>query len=75
MSLTRAVIATQPFLRQAGRVKPCFITVIVTLTLCGSIQAAGPDDTRSSSRPNIVFILADDLGFSDLNAYGSEIQT
>ena len=25
-------------------------------------------------RPNIVFILADDMGFSDLGCYGGEIQ-
>ena len=30
---------------------------------------------QNSQRPNIVLILADDLGFSDLGCYGSEIQT
>jgi arylsulfatase len=29
----------------------------------------------ASSRPNIVLILADDMGFSDLGCYGGEIQT
>ena len=31
--------------------------------------------TNSSNRPNIIVILADDLGFSDLGCYGGEIQT
>ncbi|HUR58806.1 MAG TPA: sulfatase-like hydrolase/transferase, partial [Opitutaceae bacterium] len=26
-------------------------------------------------RPNIVLIMADDMGFSDIGCYGSEIQT
>lgn len=31
--------------------------------------------TPSTQRPNIILIMADDMGFSDIGAYGSEIQT
>lgn len=31
--------------------------------------------STSDSRPNIILILADDMGFSDIGSYGSEIQT
>ena len=30
---------------------------------------------RSDSRPNFLIILADDMGYSDIGAYGSEIRT
>ena len=33
-------------------------------------HAAGPD-----LRPNLVLIMADDLGFSDFGCYGGEVQT
>ena len=39
-------------------------------TVSADVPAAGP-----SSRPNIVFVLLDDAGFSDFGAYGSEIRT
>lgn len=39
-------------------------------------MALGESEANSThDRPNIVFILADDMGFSDLGCYGSEIET
>jgi len=32
-------------------------------------------DAAESTRPNIVLMMADDMGFSDIGCYGSEIQT
>lgn len=57
----------------------------VSLILTGYLVAAPPDTTAAQGwheaasgphgRPNIVVILVDDMGFSDIGCYGSEIPT
>ena len=46
-----------------------FISSAVSATAASSI-AAQPRSKGSSTRPNIVFILADDMGWADLSCYG-----
>lgn len=41
---------------------------------CMILFTAGIPD-HSAKRPNIIFILADDMGYSDIGCYGGEIQT
>lgn len=55
-------------LRAFGRLAAAMLGVIATFDAAVAAPAA-------DQRPNIVFILIDDAGFSDLGAYGGEIAT
>ncbi|HUN03037.1 MAG TPA: sulfatase-like hydrolase/transferase [Niabella sp.] len=45
---------------------------LLGLLLIFSLSSYG---LKAQTKPNIVLILADDMGFSDLGCYGGEIQT
>jgi arylsulfatase A-like enzyme len=45
------------------------------ITLLGSGLFTGPAADAAPPRPNIVVILSDDMGFSDIGCYGGEIET
>ena len=46
-------------------------------TLLGSFACttAPPGPLSAEARPNVLFIIADDLGFGDLGVYGAEVET
>jgi arylsulfatase A-like enzyme len=54
--------------------------IVVTLTFVMALIVSGLQtrlnaDDAAQSRPNVLVILADDLGYSDLGCYGGEIET
>src|SRR4029453_10253445 len=52
---------------------PCsFFLASIAVVACGSARA---DEPKTAKPPNIIVIMADDLGFSDIGCYGSEIAT
>jgi arylsulfatase A-like enzyme len=47
----------------------------VTASLASRMTGAAPPHAAAGSKPNIILILADDMGFSDIGCFGSEVST
>jgi arylsulfatase len=68
----------RPFYRHLPRWVTCVAGAILAISIA---QLLLPQDllaqppTPAGQRPNIVFILADDMGYSDLGCYGGDIAT
>ena len=73
MSRSAAAPPRLPLVRTRRQVTTSILTAVVLFLLAGPAKSVLSAETQP--RPNVVLIMADDLGFADLGCYGSEIQT
>jgi arylsulfatase len=52
-----------------------YTTVLLSLLIMGCQSSDSVDQKQPDSPPNIVLILVDDMGYTDIGAFGSEIST
>jgi arylsulfatase len=60
-----------------SRISRWIIGLVILCSISNPINAATPDEAKNDTvaRPNILLIVADDLGYSDIGAFGGEIST
>lgn len=55
---------------------PRFSVLLLTaIAGCVWLNSADCNTVQAADRPNIIYIMSDDMGFSDIGCYGSEIDT
>lgn len=65
--------ATQQLLPVASTLLASALLALILLAFCGVSSAADADSKVSESRPNLLFLLADDLRYDALAAHGNPI--
>src|SRR5262245_58744236 len=56
------------------KIRATFLSIFVVLSLIATAVLSADQDSKKTRPPNIVFILADDLGINDLSCYGRKDQ-
>ncbi len=55
--------------------KAIISSLVLAVFVLGFIAGCSPAEQEASSQPNILLILCDDMGWSDIGCYGGEIKT
>ena len=55
--------------------KHAFRDCLMLLVLVLGVVMQARVDAQTNNRPNIIYIMSDDMGYSDIGCYGSEIET
>ena len=71
--MMKASIARRDFLKRTVAMGPAF--VLGTLASAARSQATRPSGSGGARKPNVLVIVADDMGYADAGCYGGEIGT